>query len=69
MQILKVISSIEKYKQNTKGLTNPVSEYDRGLYNGLEIVQALIEKRPCFLLNENNTFDKRDIEAYPEFFL
>ena len=69
MQIPKVISNIEKYKHSIKGFTSPVSDYDRGLYNGLEIVHALMEKRPCFLLNKNNTFDKKDIEAYPEFFL
>tara|TARA_B110000908_G_scaffold166475_1_gene217681 strand:- start:801 stop:1010 length:210 start_codon:yes stop_codon:yes gene_type:complete len=69
MQIPKVIDNIKKYKHNTRDFKVPTSEYDRGLYNGLEIAQALIERRPSFLLNKDNTFDKIDVEAYPEFFL
>lgn len=69
MQIPEVKTNIYTYKKNILESSNYLSDYDRGLYNGLEIVLAMVEKRPSFLINKDNEFNKSDIAEFPEFFL
>ncbi len=70
MQIPEIIKDTKTYQKSLLiKNNNNLSDYDRGVYNGLEMSLALFEKRPAFLLNRLNKFNQSDMDAYPEYFL
>lgn len=64
-----LLNLIKKYKrlylQDKKEFTN---DHEWGVYNGLEIAQALIEDRPAIYIKKDKTFYEYDINNYPEQF-
>lgn len=44
-------------------------DYTHGVYNGIEIVLALLEDRPAFYRSKDKQPQKYDVEKYPEHFL
>jgi hypothetical protein len=63
LEIIKGYKSL--YLKNKKEFG---SEHEWGVYNGLEIVQALIEERPAIYIRKDKTFNPHDINMYPEHF-
>lgn len=45
------------------------SDYELGLYNGLEIALSVLESRPFFLVDRRKRYNKEDIKEHPDHFL
>lgn len=63
-QIVKDYQALYKY-----GDKSPLHDYEWGMYNGLEIVLALLEDRPAFYIDQDRKHNSYDLKHYPEYFL
>lgn len=52
-----------------RGDKDQFTDYDMGMWNGLEIALSFLENRPSFTKDRNKQYNPNTTEQFPEYFL